>query len=116
MTSPATSASRLTSGFRFSSPKTVQSAARETRPLFIKPRDSQSFFRKTGRKGVRARNRRELVDGVQRLTDAGHRLVVQEYVPGPASNHYFVDGFAVEGGEIAAHLVRRRLRWHSARP
>jgi predicted ATP-grasp superfamily ATP-dependent carboligase len=38
--------------------------------------------------------------------------MLQEYVPGPPSNHYFLDGFAGEGGEILALLVRRRLRMY----
>lgn len=82
------------------------------RHLFIKPRDSQSFFESVGRKAIRAGNRRELEAGVRRLAAAGHRLIIQEYVPGPASSHYFVDGFVADSGQIVAHLVRRRLRMY----
>lgn len=85
---------------------------REGRPLFIKPRDSQSFFESVGRKGIQARDRTELEAMVRKLTAAGHRLVIQEYIPGPASNHYFVDGFVAGSGQILSHLVRRRLRMY----
>jgi predicted ATP-grasp superfamily ATP-dependent carboligase len=33
-------------------------------------------------------------------------------VPGPASNHYFVDGFLDRTGQVRARLVRRRLRMY----
>ena len=36
--------------------------------------------------------------------------MVQEYVPGPASNHYFVDGFILEGEDTLTLLARQRLR------
>ncbi|MDT8368294.1 MAG: hypothetical protein RQ745_03745 [Longimicrobiales bacterium] len=82
----------------------------DSRALFVKPRDSQAFFRHFGVKGFMARNREELEELAARAGAAGLRLMVQEYVPGPATNHYFIDGFATEGGAITAHLVRQRLR------
>lgn len=85
---------------------------RKERPLFLKPRDSQSFFQSVGAKGVWVRDRRELESRVRALVADGHRLVLQEYVPGPPANHFFIDGFASEDGEITAHLVRRRLRMY----
>ena len=39
-------------------------------------------------------------------------MLVQEYVPGPASSHYFIDGFVSADGRIAARLARRRLRMY----
>ena len=86
-------------------------AADPKRPLFIKPRDSQSFMALTGVKAIRP-PAEELEDVARSLLAAGHRLLLQEYVPGPASNHYFIDGFVGPGAEIAATLVRRRLRMH----
>jgi D-aspartate ligase len=79
---------------------------------FIKPRDSQRFQRKYGvkafRPGARERFRSVLGDALE----AGHGLMVQEYVPGPACNHYFVDGFTSEKGEILTLLARRRTRMY----
>ena len=37
-------------------------------------------------------------------------MVLQEYVPGPSDNHYFVDGFRDRLGAIRATFARRRLR------
>jgi len=84
----------------------------DSRPFFIKPRDSQSFFRLEGRKGLFVTSRTDLEAKVHEFRGRGHRLMVQEYVPGPASNHYFVDGFVDDGGRIVTHLVRRRLRMY----
>ncbi len=80
--------------------------------MFIKPRDSQHFQREMGVKGVRPTTREDFHSTLTALLAAGHRLMLQEYIPGPASNHYFLDGFAGEGGEILALLVRRRLRMY----
>jgi len=49
---------------------------------------------------------------VSELTAAGLGVVLQEYVPGPPSNHYFVDGFALDGGAVHARFARQRLRMH----
>jgi len=84
----------------------------ELETAFIKPRDSQRFQRETGVKGLRPSAREDFRATLAELLDAGHGLMVQEYVPGPASNHYFVDGFTAEGGEILTYLVRRRLRMY----
>jgi predicted ATP-grasp superfamily ATP-dependent carboligase len=82
----------------------------ELNTAFIKPRDSQAFQRELGVKGLRPAAREDFRAVLTRLLDAGHGLMVQEYVPGPASNHYFVDGFTTEGGSIFTLLARRRLR------
>lgn len=82
------------------------------RPLFLKPRDSQSFFDSVGAKAFWVQDRRDLEARVRALTADGHRLMLQEYVPGPPTNHYFVDGFADAEGELVAHLVRQRLRMY----
>ncbi len=39
-------------------------------------------------------------------------MVVQEYVPGPGSNHYLIDGFIDAGGTVRALFARRRLRMY----
>jgi predicted ATP-grasp superfamily ATP-dependent carboligase len=33
-------------------------------------------------------------------------------VPGPASNHFLIDGFASANGQVCALFARRRLRMH----
>lgn len=80
--------------------------------VFVKPRDSAPFFRQFGVKAFKVSSRAELA---LRLADAqAHGLAVQlqEYVPGPASNHYYVEGFIDRDGRRRALFVRRRLRMY----
>ncbi len=79
---------------------------------FVKPRDSQSFFRRFGVKAFRAEGREDLRARLNQLIAQDIPVVVQEYIPGPASNHYFVDGFIDSGGCVRARFARRRLRMH----
>jgi predicted ATP-grasp superfamily ATP-dependent carboligase len=37
-------------------------------------------------------------------------MMLQEYVPGPPGNHYFIDGFIDQRGIVRALFARRRLR------
>lgn len=80
--------------------------------VFVKPRDSATFFRQFGVKAFRVSSRAELV---ARLAEA-HRydlpVELQEYVPGPTSNHYYVEGFIDRDGRRRALFVRQRLRMY----
>ena len=37
-------------------------------------------------------------------------MVLQEYIPGPPTNHYFIDGFIDRTGVVRALFARQRLR------
>jgi predicted ATP-grasp superfamily ATP-dependent carboligase len=37
-------------------------------------------------------------------------MMLQEYIPGPPTNHYFIDGFVDRFGVVRAMFARRRLR------
>ena len=81
-----------------------------SRELFLKPRDSQRFFKTFGVKAFRVAS---AADARQRLGQtAAHDLemVLQEYIPGSADNHYFVDGYRDRGGKVRVAFARRRLR------
>lgn len=80
--------------------------------LFLKPRRSQPFFRRFGVKGVMIGDTSAVCETLERSAEEGLALLVQEYVPGPASNHYFVDGFVDAGGRVRGLMVRRRLRMY----
>jgi predicted ATP-grasp superfamily ATP-dependent carboligase len=82
--------------------------------LFLKPEDSTSFMHRYGVKGVRVRTLADARTQFERVHADQQPVVVQEYVPGPASNHYLIDGFAAAGGDIRALFARRRLRMHPA--
>jgi predicted ATP-grasp superfamily ATP-dependent carboligase len=77
---------------------------------FLKPTDSQRFFARYQVKAFRVAGRADAVQWLTTCVADGFSLVLQEYVPGPPTNHYFVDGFVDRGGTIRALFARRRLR------
>jgi D-aspartate ligase len=79
---------------------------------FLKPRDSQHFFQRFGVKAFRVAGRAEAVERLREIGAAGFSVVFQEYIPGPATNHYFVDGFVDRTGQLCAVFARRRLRMY----
>jgi len=80
--------------------------------FFLKARNSQKFIATTGVKAYMVDSVDDARRRVKELTAAGLGVVLQEYIPGPPTNHYFVDGFAVEGGRVVARFARRRIRMH----
>jgi D-aspartate ligase len=77
---------------------------------FLKPTDSQSFREHFGTKGIRVSTADEARRWLEVIASAGMSVVLQEYVPGPASEHYFIDGYVDHAGAIKALFARRRLR------
>ena len=82
------------------------------RELFLKPVDSASFMRRYGVKAYRVQNLADARAQLARIHGDGHRVVVQEYVPGPGSDHFLIDGFAGANGKVRALFARRRLRMY----
>lgn len=80
--------------------------------VFVKPRLSHRFFDRYGVKGKRPGSPGEYRALAQELGDQGIEFIVQEYVPGPASNHYFLDGFVAPDGQVKARFARNRLRMY----
>jgi len=80
--------------------------------FFLKARNSQQFIARTGVKAYMVSSPEEARRRVAELSAAGLGVVLQEYIPGPPTNHFFVDGFAAEGGRIHARFARQRLRMH----
>jgi D-aspartate ligase len=79
---------------------------------FLKPRQSQLFAQHYHRKAFTFENAAEAERGLGLMTEVGLDAVLQEYVPGPPTAHYFIDGFARSDGSIAALFARRRLRMY----
>jgi predicted ATP-grasp superfamily ATP-dependent carboligase len=79
---------------------------------FLKPRDSQRFFQRFEVKAFRVAGREEAAERLRATGAAGLTVIFQEYIPGPASNHYFVDGFVNRDGQLSATFARRRLRMY----
>jgi len=80
--------------------------------FFLKARDSQKFIARTGVKAYMVASADEARRRVSELAAAGLGVVLQEYVPGPPTHHYFVDGFADSGSRVVARFARQRLRMH----
>jgi len=74
---------------------------------FLKPRDSLAFNRRYGVKGVAVTSREDALS--RQLVG---ELVLQEYIPGGADRHYFLDGVVDRDGELAALFARRRVRMY----
>jgi predicted ATP-grasp superfamily ATP-dependent carboligase len=79
---------------------------------FLKPCQSQSFFRRYRVKAVTVKTRNEAIAVWKKLADDGQDMVLQDYIPGPASNHYFVDGMVDRQGDLKCTFARRRLRMY----
>ena len=78
--------------------------------VFVKPADSQAFLRATGVKGLWARDRGEFEAIWKRLDGQTLAVIAQEYIPGGADDHYFIDGFRDRHGVLTALFARRRVR------
>jgi D-aspartate ligase len=77
---------------------------------FLKPVHSQQFFAKFGVKAFRINGRSDARDRLKECSAAGCEMILQEYIPGPPTNHYFVDGFIDGHGVVRALFARQRLR------
>jgi predicted ATP-grasp superfamily ATP-dependent carboligase len=77
---------------------------------FLKPRDSQAFRRGYGVKGRRFETPSEAIALGRDAQRRGLDVMLQEYVPGPPTNHYMVEGFVDRTGRPSARFVRQRLR------
>lgn len=78
----------------------------------LKPRDSQRFMQRFGVKACHIETREHGAAKLATLTDEGFSMVLQEYIPGPPTHHYFVDGFVDRFGEVRGVFVRQRLRMY----
>jgi len=78
--------------------------------FFIKPFHSWEFQHHFGTKSFRILNVKDALDKFHRAQNAGQQVMLQEYIPGPAHNHYFIDGFIDRLGRMRALFVRRRIR------
>lgn len=81
--------------------------------MFLKPLNSLEFNRRHDAKAFLIKNKEEAVAIMTKThSDGGDDfpIMLQEYIPGPPTNHYFIDGFVDRNGRISAMLARRRLR------
>lgn len=79
---------------------------------FLKPAESQAFFGRFGVKALLPKDRGELVRMMAECQEAGFRMLLQEYIPGPPDQHFFLDGMVDRTGRLRACFARRRLRMY----
>ncbi len=81
----------------------------ETRfePQILKPLSSKTFREKYGVKGYIVDQRTDALSIASRLE---FPIMLQEYIPGPATATYHIDGFVDRHGQICARFARQRLR------
>jgi predicted ATP-grasp superfamily ATP-dependent carboligase len=77
---------------------------------FLKPTDSQHFLEHFGTKGMRIPTTAEAQRRLGEINAAGLSVVLQEYIPGSFTEHYFIDGYMSRAREIKGLFARRRLR------
>lgn len=77
---------------------------------FLKPRKSQLFARRYHRKAFTFDTRAEAADAYRKIAAAGLEAVLQEYVPGSPTDHYFIDGFVDRDARVRVMFARRRVR------
>jgi predicted ATP-grasp superfamily ATP-dependent carboligase len=82
--------------------------------FFLKPVSSQAFARRFGVKGLRLDQRDDAAELVRKVARERLEVVLQEFIPGPPTNHVFLDGYVDSSGAVQACLARRRLRMHPA--
>ena len=87
-------------------------ANRAGRNYFLKPRDSQAFFSVFGVKGFRLGPEDDPAARIEEIRSRGFEVIVQEYIPGGADNHVYVEGYIASDGESKALFARRRLRMY----
>jgi predicted ATP-grasp superfamily ATP-dependent carboligase len=78
--------------------------------FFLKPTDSQRFIARYGVKGVHVESLEDARNKLSDMPPSEGSMLLQEYVPGPAENHYFIDGFIDRSGVVRSLLARQRLR------
>jgi D-aspartate ligase len=81
--------------------------ATEFRGAILKPLSSVDFSSKYGVKGFVVESQNE---ALRIMADLEFPIMLQEFIPGPPTAGYFLDGFVDGKGEICGLLARQRLR------
>jgi D-aspartate ligase len=79
-------------------------------PIFVKPSISHLFSRRFHRKGFVANSERELSRYRAFMKKLEVDVMIQEIVPGPPTNHVFLDGYIDRNLNSKVLFARRRLR------
>ena len=83
-------------------------------PCLLKPEQSHLFYTRFGVKMFLVENQTQLLDGYRRVSDAGLKVVIQEYIPGGDGGVANYNCYAVEGKvltEFTADHIRNAPPW-----
>jgi predicted ATP-grasp superfamily ATP-dependent carboligase len=81
--------------------------ADEFENMVLKPISSVDFSSKYGVKGFVVQSQNE---ALRIMADLEFPIMLQEFIPGPPTAGYFLDGFVDRNGQICGLLARQRLR------
>jgi D-aspartate ligase len=81
--------------------------ASEFEGAILKPLSSVDFSSKYGVKGFVVESQNE---ALRIMADLDFPIMLQEFIPGPATAGYFLDGFVDRKGQVCGMLARQRLR------
>jgi len=83
--------------------------------MFLKPLNSQEFSFRIGLKAFQPSSKKHALEFMAQTLRNGtpeFPILLQEYIPGPSSNYYLVDGFVDRHGRIEGLFARRQLRMY----
>ncbi|MBK6350440.1 MAG: hypothetical protein IPF50_11830 [Proteobacteria bacterium] len=79
---------------------------------FLKPKSSPLFLQVFKAKGLHVHSRAEALASFREVKAAGFEVILQEYIPGPPTGHFFIDGFMDRQHVVQARFARQRLRMY----
>jgi len=79
-------------------------------PLFIRPSISQIFTKKFRKKGFVVKSKEDLKKYCYIAMRNGIEIMIQEIIPGPASNMFCIDAYFDQGGNPKGLFAYRRIR------
>lgn len=87
-----------------------QSKHKISYPVFIKPVQGHLWRRHYDNKGFVANNQIELLDLCRKIFPKGIKVIVQEIIPGPASNNWEVSAYVDSKGRLLGEFIIRKIR------
>jgi D-aspartate ligase len=96
---------------RVDRPEDLEAVPRSKWPrLFLKPCDSQGFFAHYQVKAWHVDSPENCWRLLEEMRSRGFDAILQEYIPGPPTRHYYLEGFLDRAGNLSAICARQRLR------
>lgn len=81
-----------------------------TYPVYVRPHISHEFWKIFQRKGFVAESEKKLLNYLNLTHSKELEVMIQEIVPGPPTNHVFIDGYMDKKSDPKVVFARQRLR------